>query len=163
MLQDLGVEFAEYLSRKLNKKFECQEIRRIFGGASSAQGDAWHLPGDRGNTTPEDVQAYERFIAYWRYREGDRGNTTPGQVPWESVFYDNEGYDSGETDSDTISSLGMQYDKSDIAHLPEEEQEQEIYWQYQYAKGKWRQSQRKPVRRVRRFFRKKFALSLIHI
>ena len=34
MPQNLGVEFAEYLSRKLNKKFECQEIRRIFGGAS---------------------------------------------------------------------------------------------------------------------------------
>ena len=32
--QTLGVKFAEYLSLRLKKRYECQQIKRIFGGAS---------------------------------------------------------------------------------------------------------------------------------
>ena len=32
--QDLGIEFAAYLSKKLKTKFRCKQIKRIFGGAS---------------------------------------------------------------------------------------------------------------------------------
>ena len=43
---------------------------------------------------------------------------------------------------------------SQIAHLPDAEKEQNIYWAYQKGKSNWRKWMRKPVRKVRRFFRK---------
>ena len=46
------------------------------------------------------------------------------------------------------------YDFSDIAHLGSEEQQQELFWAYEHAKGRWRKFMKKPVRRVRRFFRR---------
>ena len=58
------------------------------------------------------------------------------------------------TDSDTISSVGdTNYDFADIAHMSTEEQQQELFWAYEQAKGRWRKFMKKPVRRVRRFFR----------
>ena len=66
-----------------------------------------------------------------------------GNFPAE-VFQLIESYDSG-TDTDTESSLGdRHYDFSDIYHLDLAEQEQELFWTYQQAKGRWRQLSRKP-------------------
>ena len=64
-------------------------------------------------------------------------------------------YDCG-TDSDTISSCGQDYDFSDIQDLDAQAQEQELFWAMEYHKGRYRQFTRKPVRKVRRFFRKVF-------
>ena len=73
---------------------------------------------------------------------------------YTSYGQDADGYDSG-TDSDTASSCGdRDYDYSDIAHLSEEVQQQELFWAMEHAKGRWRQFSRKPVRKVRRFFRR---------
>ena len=80
------------------------------------------------------------------------GNTTWNTNTYTS--YDADGYDSG-TDSDTASSCGdRDYDYSDVAHLSEEVQQQELFWAMEHAKGRWRQFSRKPVRKVRRFFRR---------
>ena len=38
--------------------------------------------------------------------------------------------------------------------MTEAEQAQELFWLYQRAKGRYRQHQKKPVRKVRRFFRR---------
>ena len=59
---------------------------------------------------------------------GVRGNTTP-----ESVFYDNEGYDSNGTDSDTVSSIGESHNYDDIAGLPEYQQQDELFWAMERA------------------------------
>ena len=58
------------------------------------------------------------------------------------------------TDTDTVSSLGEPYDYIDVQHLDDKDIEQELSWIYQRAKGRYRQYQKKPVRRVRRFLRK---------
>ena len=79
------------------------------------------------------------------------GSGLHGNMHPESVFHGDEEYDSG-TDSDTVSSCGdRNYDYSDISNLPEEQQQQELFWAQEHAKGRWRQFMRKPVRRVRRF------------
>ena len=44
-----------------------------------------------------------------------------------------------------------------MAHLTEEQTAQELFWAMERAKGRWRKFMKKPVRRVRRFFRKRFA------
>eukprot|EP00974_Lingulodinium_polyedra_P027876 2693425-Lingulodinium_polyedra.AAC.1 len=49
-----------------------------------------------------------------------------------------EEFDSG-TDSDTASSVGeREYDFHDISHLDPDQQEQELFWAYEHAKGRWR-------------------------
>ena len=64
--------------------------------------------------------------------------------------------DEDGTDTDTESSYGENnYDYSDILHMDAEEQEQELYWTYKQHKGRFRRFMRKPVRKVRRFFRRK--------
>ena len=76
------------------------------------------------------------------------GPTPPPGIP--------DDYDSG-TDTDTISSVGdTTYTEAPDARLPNE-QLQEIFWAYQAAKGRWRRATNKPTRKVRRFFRKRFA------
>ena len=81
-----------------------------------------------------------------------------GSATLESTYLGD--YDSGDgTDSDTASSCGdgdadMAASLAPIAHLPDREKEQYIYWAYQKSKSNWRKWVRKPVRKVRRFFRK---------
>ena len=58
------------------------------------------------------------------------------------------------TDTDTVSSLGEPYNYSDVQHVDDKGTEQELFWIYQRAEGRYRQYQKKPVRRVRRFLRK---------
>ena len=82
-----------------------------------------------------------------------RGSANP-----ETTFLGD--YDSGDgTDSDTASSCGevdtdFATSLATIAHLPDAQKEQYIYWAYQKGKSNWRKWMRKPVRKVRRFFRK---------
>ena len=74
-------------------------------------------------------------------------------IPGLGAYLADEG--DSATDSDTISSVGdTNYDFSDIAHLSNEEQQQELFWAYEHSKGRWRKFMKKPVRRVRRFFRR---------
>ena len=64
-------------------------------------------------------------------------------------------FDSG-TDSDTSSDDGaVDIDYSDIAGMTPEQADEHIYWQYAQAKKRWRRHSEKPVRRVRRFVRRK--------
>ncbi len=61
---------------------------------------------------------------------GYTGSGERGDAPPDSLFYgeDVNAYDSG-TDSDTVSSCGdTPYDFTDIAHLTEEQQAQELFW-----------------------------------
>eukprot|EP00974_Lingulodinium_polyedra_P098716 9568252-Lingulodinium_polyedra.AAC.1 len=71
----------------------------------------------------------------------------PAQLPGADIFIgaDDE-FDSG-TGSDTASSLGeREYDFQDISHLDPTRQEQELFWAYEHAKGRWRKFMKKPVR-----------------
>ena len=75
----------------------------------------------------------------------------------QDIFYGTnaDGYYSG-TDSDTVSDCGeREYDFNDLAHLDEQGQQQELFWAMEHAKGRWRQFMKKPVRQVRRFFRRR--------
>eukprot|EP00973_Karenia_brevis_P089818 12399613-Karenia_brevis.AAC.1 len=63
-------------------------------------------------------------------------------------------YDSA-TDSDTISSVGTQYDFSDIQGMTPAEQDQEIFWKHQRKNGRYRQHFRKPTRRVRQMLQRR--------
>ena len=67
----------------------------------------------------------------------------------------NQDYESG-TDSDTASSDG-ETDYRDMipSGLPESEITAHLFWSYSRAKAAWRSHTRKPVRKVRRFLRKK--------
>ena len=126
----------------------------------AAQPASWQEPGNIFGG-----EGYGGYTGHWGVGE-QHGNVPPtlfagGSWPASqsstSYYYgDNyEGdWDSG-TDSETESSNGdTQYDMTDIAHLADEEKEQELYWAQQVAKGKWRQYMRKPTRKVRRFFRR---------
>ena len=64
--------------------------------------------------------------------------------------------DSG-TDTDTMSSVGETwYDYDDIPDgLDDNAKAEELFWAYQKAKGRYRKFMRKPVRRVRRFMKRK--------
>ena len=61
------------------------------------------------------------------------------------------------TDTDTVSSLGDQeYDYSDLPQgLDRDQTAEHLFWAYQQAKGRFRRFMRKPVRKVRRFIRRK--------
>ena len=84
------------------------------------------------------------------------GPTYLGNIGW-SAPTDSEAYyyDSG-TDSDTESSVGdTMYGWQEFEGMEPEEVEQVLFGRMQKAKGMWRQYTRKPVRKVRRFFRRK--------
>ena len=68
----------------------------------------------------------------------------------DEVDEENEDWTSDNgTDTDTASSLGeTKYNMDDVAHLSPKEQEQEIMWQSEHAKGRRRQMFRKPTRKV---------------
>ena len=66
---------------------------------------------------------------------------------------DAQQYDSG-TDSDTQSDCGEGYSYEDVQHLEEDVVSQVLWTNYKHAKGRWREHERRPVRKVRRYFRK---------
>lgn len=76
----------------------------------------------------------------------------------EPVYATAQEADSG-TDTDTQSSVGeFWYEYEDIPNyneLAEPQQAEELFWAYQKAKGRYRRFMRKPVRRVRRFMKRK--------
>ena len=85
--------------------------------------------------------------------------------PPEYTYYGGDGGDSSHagTDSDTESSCGEEDTRPEglsaqlngpLSHLPDAEKEQHLYWAYKTTKGNWRKFMRKPVRKVRRYFRK---------
>ena len=60
------------------------------------------------------------------------------------------------TSSDTSSVWGDDvFDEGDVAGLPADQVTDQIYWQYAQAKKRWRRHTQKPVRRVRRFTKRK--------
>ena len=66
-----------------------------------------------------------------------------------------DGYDSG-TDSDTISSDGeTDYSSLIPQGTPEPQIGSALFWAYQRTKAAWRKFSGKPVRRARRFFKRK--------
>ena len=79
----------------------------------------------------------------------------PAAAP-AAAWTDPADYDSG-TDTDTSSSDGhAQYTLEDLsATSNEDELLAEVYWAYSKAKGRCRRMTGKPVRRVRRFLKKR--------
>ena len=87
-----------------------------------------------------------------------RGNANPASTIFPAIqdrqttSYPTAGdtgeYDSG-TDSDAASSCGdRDYDFTDVRHMADAEQQQEFFGAMEYAKGRWRQYMRNPVRKV---------------
>ena len=78
------------------------------------------------------------------------------QTSTDQAFNTYETPDSG-TDTDTVSSNDETWsDMDDIPPgLDDKEKAEELFWAYQRAKGRYRQFTRKPVRRVRRFLKRK--------
>ena len=64
-------------------------------------------------------------------------------------------YEDSGTDTDTESSYGEAvYDYSDVVNLTNEDERQaQLYWTYKQHNGRFRRYMRKPVRKIRRFFR----------
>ena len=105
-----------------------------FSGASDSSSSRPEGPGAA-------VQGYWNDSA-WSY-------TSDGSLDY------NDDADISATDTETISSLAdVEYDWHDLDGLTAEQQEHEIFWQYQRAKKRYRRFSRKPNRRVRRHFRK---------
>ena len=76
---------------------------------------------------------------------------------WSENMYPTYEEPNSGTDTDTVSSIGdTWYEYEDIPEgLTEKEQGEELFWAYQRAKGRFRKFMRKPVRRVRRFMKRK--------
>ena len=66
-----------------------------------------------------------------------------------------EGNDSG-TDTDAASSVGdTWYDYSIIPGASDEQKAEKLFWAYQRFNGRYRRHMRKPVRRARRFHKRR--------
>jgi len=88
---------------------------------------------------------------FWENPQWSGSSWTPAAA-YAAVPMDN---DSG-TDSDTESSIGATaYVWDDVQGSDANETAENLFWAYQHAKGRYRRFLGKPVRRVRRFFRRK--------
>ena len=77
----------------------------------------------------------------------------------EAAYYTGEEGDDSEngTDSDTVSSDGYaNYDDLIPEGTPQSQVAAQLFWQYTRAKAAWRRVTGKPVRKLRRFIRRKF-------
>ena len=88
------------------------------------------------------------------YPASHQGGWNMGGVGTQPPAYPSVEFDS-ETDSDTSSDNWFDPVPNPFLALPENEQEQQIYWQYAQARRLWRRFSQKPNRRVRRFVRRK--------
>ena len=91
----------------------------------------------------------------WVDGQSSQSSNVPGNPSQSQTYLTQNDVESG-TDTDTESSLGDD-DYSDMipAGTPEHEVEGLLFWAYSRAKAAWRNFTRKPVRRVRRFYRRK--------
>ena len=97
--------------------------------------------------------------AYWgqsQSSQNDGWNLSTWDGDGTSNAYMGIEIDSG-TDTDTVSSVGdNEYTYEDIpAGLDPVQQGEHLFWAYQRAKGRFRRFMRKPVRRVRRFMKRR--------
>ena len=88
------------------------------------------------------------------------GVSAPPHLPdpsWSFTAHDNADADSG-ADTDTSSSDGEQvYTCEDLPPSSnDEERVSNMFWAYQYAKGRWRRAAGNPIRRVRRFLKRHY-------
>ena len=110
-----------------------------------------------------EVTWSEPASSSWDSNQGNGWTPQPRNDGWnfdswtEDVYMaSNTNVESG-TDTDTVSSLGEQeYDYSDVPQgLDRDQTAEHLFWSYQQAKGRFRRFMRKPVRKVRRFIRRK--------
>ena len=79
-------------------------------------------------------------------------STSQNASAYPAFQADNE--DSGNgTETDTVSSIGE--GMYDLPYGSPDEQAQELFWNYQHHKAKWRSYMQKPTRRARRVIRRK--------
>ena len=78
----------------------------------------------------------------------------PHQHIYTANASDMEGYDSG-TDTDTASDFECDETFQEFAGMAHEDIQQDLFWALERAKSRWRQYMNKPIRKVRRFFRKR--------
>ena len=103
--------------------------------------DPWSRAGADNNTA-----------TYWQ-----RDDSGSSAGPWCSNVFWADGEDENGTDSDTASSDGNTAYPIPDGCSTAGEIAQKLFWNYQRAKGAWRQWTGKPVRAVRRFIRGKAA------
>ncbi len=115
----------------------------LFGGGAAA-------------TSTQNVQGWASAPGSWNVQMPAQNPAGIFTAYEQEQIYNNGDYidyDSG-TDSDTQSDCGEGYTYEDVQDVPPDEASQVLWTKYQHAKGRWREHERRPVRKVRRFFRK---------
>lgn len=98
---------------------------------------------------PVDWSASPAGTAY------DEPSWNHGQMQNRPAYDALQKADSG-ADSDARSSVGdLDYNEQDLQGLSPAELDEHLFWLYQHAKSRWRKHMHKPVRHVRRLFKRR--------
>ena len=96
------------------------------------------------------------------------GENSPGANPWANWLGTGSGsasptpqyhtyqHDIDDTDTETASTTGeIDYNDPQFQNMTPHEVDNHLFWTYQRAKSNWRKHMRKPVRKVRKFLKRK--------
>ena len=141
-------------------------------GKGSGKGDRHAYLGEEVPDDAVDTQAYPQWNLGETQWNDNSWHTTSWNGEWNSSQSSTDGWNLSEwpqhaynmqeqadsgTDTDTVSSVEETwYEYDDIPEgLDDHQKAEELFWAYQRAKGRYRRFMRKPVRRVRRFLKRK--------
>ena len=152
ILEQTPHNIASQLRTAPNRAFVAQQAHGDSEPWQSGQPDPWQDPA----SDP------------WQSSAGSQGQQPPApaampQAPAyhsgaESTYYSPTADDYSGTDSDTLSSdcepINYQEDP-ELRGMTPDQLDAHLFWAYQKAKSRWRKHMQKPVRRTRRFIRRK--------
>jgi hypothetical protein len=141
------------------------------GGWQQPAQDPWQAPGGdpwAGAPNIPNAHPQQQYQPQQQWQPAASSNAAPPQqtqydvrqqliqqnMAWNEQTQ--EYYDSG-TDSETESSFGeaINYNGTQFTGLTDPQIDEKLWWQYARAKSMWRKHMKKPVRRIRRFVRRK--------
>ena len=134
-----------------------QQVQSVYPAIhdSSDSGPAAH--GTVSWSQLEEANSSALFPTWnnWSTAPAAHVEPAPAETPvlWTEPGW-NDDSENG-TDSDTVSSLGETAYQLPPGCDDFDTAAQEVFWQYQRAKAKWRNLMNKPTRRARRFIRRK--------
>ena len=119
--------------------------------------NAWQQDGPLGWS--DSGNSWNHTNSYWTGNGNSYTGTGWNESDWGNHSQAYPGFtndiDSG-TDTDTSSSVGENhYDMSDVPTGNDDVIAEHLFWAYRHHKGRYRRFMRKPVRRVRRFFKRR--------
>jgi hypothetical protein len=112
---------------------------------------------ETGNQWQSSSSGWNQSPALWTAPPPSQQWNSQGWAGAPAVYHSADMDVSGnETDTDTVSSCGeTPYDYGDLPQGTPDQQAEHLFWVYQKAKGRFRRFMNKPVRRVRRFMKRK--------